>query len=189
MVFPFTFKFSVSGLFNPFASAPVLGSEQGTRSHQSPDTCHSQAVPPVYPNHHPISHPIQIPQTSRRISRANLPKINRPRPSPSPSPAPVSRKRGWEPDPSPTWSTTSLTLASTSGYLDTPAKYREMAASGSRMYSPHGNEDITMSDDYERHQAQTEDDGELLPDRFFLVVFRPPSPGSAFFFLFRYYLF
>ena len=183
MVFPFTFKFSVSGLFNPFASAPVLASEQGTRSHQSPDTCHSQAVPPVYPNHHPISHPIQIPQTSRRISRANLPKINRPRPSPSPSPAPISRKRGWEPDPSPTWSTTSLTLTSTSGYLDTPAKYREMAASGSRMYSPHGNEDITMSDDPERHQAQTEDDGEYYQTVSFLLCFVRPTLVQSFFFV------
>jgi len=159
MVFPFTFKFSVSGLFNPFS---VLGSEKGARPNQPPDICHSdsQAAPMVDSNQYPISHPIQIPQTSRRISRANLPKIDRPRPSPSPSPAPVSRKRGWEPDPSPSCSTASLTLASTSGYLDTPARYREMAASGSWMYGPEGNEDITMSDDYERRQAHTEADSE-----------------------------
>lgn len=181
MVFPFTFKFNVSGLFNPFASTPVLGSKQGARRHQSPDSCHthSQAAPPV---HHPISHPIQIPQTSRRISRANLPKINRPRPSPSPSPAPISRKRGWEPDPSPTWSTTSLTLASTSGYLDTPAKYREMAASDSRMYGPEGNEDITMSDDYERRQAQAEDDGEYYQTIYFLFYFVGPTLVYTLFF-------
>lgn len=44
----------------------------------------------------------------------------------STSPAPVSRKRGWEPsNSSPSGSQT--TLASGSGYLDTPAKYREMA--------------------------------------------------------------
>jgi len=160
MVFPFTFKFNVSGLLNPFASPPELGSEHGAQSNQTSDTCHqavpTAAEPPIYPNHYPTSHPIQIPQTSRRISRANLPKINRPRPSPSPSPAPISRKRGWEPDPNPTWSTPSLTLASTSGYLDSPATYREMGASGSRMYGPEEHEDITMSDDHERRQ-ETED--------------------------------
>ena len=66
--------------------------------------------------------------------------ITRPRPSPSPGPplfAPTSRKRGWEPAfVEPSLSTT--TLASSSGYLDTPAKYRDMAlaqasASGSHV--------------------------------------------------------
>lgn len=43
----------------------------------------------------------------------------------SPFPIPSSRKRGWDPSfAEPSQSTT--TLASTSGYLDTPAKYRDM---------------------------------------------------------------
>ncbi|KAF8966240.1 hypothetical protein BDZ97DRAFT_1808380 [Flammula alnicola] len=166
MVFPFTFNFSVPGSINPFAAPPPISKpEQERRTYQTPaDRQHrSQALPrhmppqepaPAYPTAYPTLHPIPIPSSGgglRRISRADLPKINRPRPSPSPSPAPISRKRGWEPDPSPNWSTTSLTLASTSGYLDTPAKYREMAAANanSQAYGVGGNEDITMSDEHQ----------------------------------------
>ncbi|KAF8903453.1 hypothetical protein CPB84DRAFT_1835857 [Gymnopilus junonius] len=141
MIFPFTFNFSVPGILNPFSKvSPSLS-------------------PPV-------------PYSSRALagmSRAQLPKIER-RPSPSPSTSastsntlralPLSRKRGWEPtfgaeslqSLSPpagrgkTDSTTSLTLLSSSGYLDTPAKYRDMAG------------DITMGDDAyiegERREAE-----------------------------------
>ncbi|TFK68759.1 hypothetical protein BDN72DRAFT_878858 [Pluteus cervinus] len=45
--------------------------------------------------------------------------------TPVPAPLPLSKKRGWEPtfaEPS----QSSATLASSNGYLDTPAKYREM---------------------------------------------------------------
>ncbi|KAJ7285067.1 hypothetical protein C8J57DRAFT_1290342 [Mycena rebaudengoi] len=104
MPFPFTFKLAVPGL-NPFAqsagSEPQYGAGPQLSSAQSPDS----RARPARPNN-----------------------INRRRPSPSPSPAPpTSRKRGWDPslaEPS----QSAPTLASSSGYLDTPAKYREMAA-------------------------------------------------------------
>lgn len=39
-----------------------------------------------------------------------------------------------------------------------------------------------MSDDYERRQAQAEDDGEyILPDHFVLVLFRRPNLVHSFF--------
>ncbi|KAF9474758.1 hypothetical protein BDN70DRAFT_884476 [Pholiota conissans] len=167
MIFPFTFSFRLPGIINPFTAAssadplappPNFKAKQVDRTHQSPvgqqppSQALSRSVPPptepspAYPAHpaYPSSYPARIASSAgtRRISRADLPKINhrRPSPSPSPSPAVLSRKRGWEPDPSPSWSTTSLTLASTSGYLDTPAKYREMAASA-------GNQEFTVDPD------------------------------------------
>ncbi|KAJ7714967.1 hypothetical protein DFH07DRAFT_863103 [Mycena maculata] len=101
MSFPFTF--TVPGL-NPFSAAKGLPQSQANpgSSSQSPDKPRSR---PARPNN-----------------------INQRRPSPSPSPtAPVSRKRGWDPSlAEPSQST--ATLASSSGYLDTPAKYREMVA-------------------------------------------------------------
>ncbi|KAJ7707626.1 hypothetical protein B0H17DRAFT_1033300 [Mycena rosella] len=102
MPFPFTFKLAVPGL-NPFASP--------TETHP----------------HSTVASTSQSPEKPRsRPARPN--NINNRRPSPSPSPsAPVSRKRGWEPsfaEPS----QSAATLASSSGYLDTPAKYREMVA-------------------------------------------------------------
>ncbi|RDB15966.1 hypothetical protein Hypma_003571 [Hypsizygus marmoreus] len=98
MPFSFTFKLSVPGLSNPFSSTAL-----------------SAPVPPT-------------PSTSSdSIDRRQ--KISRRRPSPvfdSPSKARASRKRGWEPtfaEPS----QSSATYTSTGGYLDTPAKYRDMA--------------------------------------------------------------
>ena len=84
-----------------------------------------------------LSNPFSKPTSQNPVMSAGKHKITRPRPSPSPIPlgplsaaAPTSRKRGWEPafvEPS----LSMTTLASSSGYLDTPAKYREMAlASG-----------------------------------------------------------
>ncbi|KAJ7170802.1 hypothetical protein C8R43DRAFT_981119 [Mycena crocata] len=105
MPFPFTFKLAVPGL-NPFAapSEPQPQPQTGLGySSQSPEKPRSR--PPARPNN-----------------------IHNRRPSPSPSPsAPLSRKRGWDPSlAEPSQST--ATLASSSGYLDTPAKYREMVA-------------------------------------------------------------
>ncbi|KAF8159885.1 hypothetical protein B0H34DRAFT_705214 [Crassisporium funariophilum] len=119
MVFPFTFNITVPGISNPFAPAPP---PIQTRNENSQDTAQSS--------------------TGDRLTRnrAGWQKITRPRPSPSPSPAPTSRKRGWEPSfAEPSRSTT--TRASTSGYLDTPAKYRELARRNPDEYH-----DITMSD-------------------------------------------
>ncbi|KAJ7126909.1 hypothetical protein C8R44DRAFT_779870 [Mycena epipterygia] len=103
MPFPFTFKLPVPGL-NPFSppteTHPQPQATAGYTS-QSPDTARSR---PARPNN-----------------------INNRRPSPSPSlSAPISRKRGW--DPSLAEPSQSTTLASSSGYLDTPAKYREMVS-------------------------------------------------------------
>ena len=101
MVFPFTFALNIPGVINPFQGA----------SNQSPD---------VGTNDNDV---ISRDSGTRR-SRASLPKITHLRPSRSPTPVPLSRKRGWEPSSSePSYSTT--TLASTAGYLDTPAKYRQ----------------------------------------------------------------
>lgn len=103
MSFLFTFKLPVPGL-NPFSSPAQSPSEA------SPDFGYAEPPP--------------VPSRSRPARPNN---INQRRPSPSPSPAaPLSRKRGWDPslaEPS----QSAATLASSSGYLDTPAKYREMA--------------------------------------------------------------
>ncbi|KAJ6494898.1 hypothetical protein C8R47DRAFT_1117738 [Mycena vitilis] len=101
-MFPFTFKLAVPGL-NPFSSPtetpPQPPSTVGSIS-QSPDEFRSRPLRPTNISHR--------------------------RPSPSPSPAPHSRKRGW--DPSLAEPSQSTTLTSSSGYLDTPAKYRDMVA-------------------------------------------------------------
>lgn len=106
MVFPFTFTLNIPGLTNPFTFH---------KPHQTP-------IGTANGGNAVISHDSDL-----RRSRAALQKItstrSRSRPSPSPSPTPLSRKRGWEPSFSePSHST--ATLASTAGYLDTPAKYR-----------------------------------------------------------------
>ncbi|KAJ7903442.1 hypothetical protein B0H14DRAFT_3079604 [Mycena olivaceomarginata] len=72
-------------------------------------------VPGLNPFSSPAQSPSEHPPTSDML--------NLRRPSPA---APLSRKRGWDPslaEPS----QSAATLASSSGYLDTPAKYREMA--------------------------------------------------------------
>ncbi|KAJ7104069.1 hypothetical protein B0H15DRAFT_808315 [Mycena belliarum] len=116
MPFPFTFKLAVPGLpVNPF-SAP-------TESHQA---------------HSAFGYASQSPERPR--SRPARPhNINDRRPSPSPSPsATVSKKRGWDPTlAEPSQST--ATLTSSSGYLDTPAKYREMVA-------PQPNDEFELED-------------------------------------------
>jgi hypothetical protein len=102
MVFPFTFALNIPDVINPFnVRAPNQTPVAGTNGNVV------------------ISH-----DSGTRRSRAALQNITRLRPSPSPTPAPLSRKRGWEPSFSePSYSTT--TRASTAGYLDTPAKYRQ----------------------------------------------------------------
>ncbi|PPQ97866.1 hypothetical protein CVT26_013035 [Gymnopilus dilepis] len=200
MIFPFTFNFSVPGILNPFSKVPSplsppvtagLGSagEQGnnkrSRIQQSPTYDSCQSSTPNFSSQGPLgyrdnipapAYPSSIPSDTRyrRISRADLPKIER-RPSPSPSTSasassslralPLSRKRGWEPafgaesiqSLSPptgkgkTDSTTSLTLLSSSGYLDTPAKYRDMV------------EDVTMRDNAYNPGDQQEDEDDAPP--------------------------
>ncbi|SJL03319.1 uncharacterized protein ARMOST_06672 [Armillaria ostoyae] len=102
-MFPFTFKLSVPGIANPF-SAQIA----------TPPS--SNVSPPDQPN----SAPEQGFNNGKSVRR------QRP-PTRSTSPVPqVLRKRGWEPYfAEPSLSTT--TLASSSGYLDTPSKYRDMA--------------------------------------------------------------
>ncbi|KAF8993767.1 hypothetical protein BDQ17DRAFT_1431475 [Cyathus striatus] len=106
--FPFTFKLTVPGITNPFADSP--------ESSDAPSESETASVNSLQVQSEPIASPVRRP-------RQRLPSTNRPRPT-SP-PAPITRKRAWEPsfaEPS----RSSATLASTSGYLDTPAKYREM---------------------------------------------------------------
>ncbi|KAK7033189.1 hypothetical protein R3P38DRAFT_3393117 [Favolaschia claudopus] len=100
-MFPFTFKLPVPGL-NPFAQVE-------TPSEAPPNPGYASQSPEV-----------------RRSRPARPNNVHQRRPSPSPSPAPItSRKRGWDPSlAEPSQST--ATLASSSGYLDTPAKYRDM---------------------------------------------------------------
>lgn len=104
MPFPFTFSFRVPGLHNPFTTSPAVKPSRNDKKDALLD---------------PIS---------RRINRA-LPPPRRASPSPSPSLSPfvpLNRKRGWVPSISePSQAATSA--ASTRGYLDTPAKYRDMA--------------------------------------------------------------
>ncbi|KAG6914244.1 hypothetical protein DXG01_001494 [Tephrocybe rancida] len=126
MPFPFTFKLSVPGLSNPFVRPeqlpPMPGDKLGKVSMQAQS------------------------QPKQRL------QITRPRPpsSPAPVPMPASRKRGWEP----TFASTSrstTTLASTSGYLDTPAKYREMA------------ERNASADEFHEVEMFADHDGEMPP--------------------------
>jgi hypothetical protein len=131
MVFPFTFALNIPGIINPFTlrasnQAPVVGtSDNAVISHDS-DT---------------------------RRSRAALQRNTRLRPSRSPTPMPLSRKRGWEPSFSePSCSTT--TLASTAGYLDTPAKYRQNI--------PDEYQHITMSDSIDLDCNQEEGASQAL---------------------------
>jgi hypothetical protein len=129
MVFPFTFALSIPGIINPFTlrasnKTPVVGtSGNAVASHAS----------------------------DLRRSRAAFQKIARLHPSRSPTPTPLSRKGGWDPSfPEPSYSTT--TLASTAGYLDTPAKYRQNI--------PDEYHHITMSDSIDLACDQ-EEEGEL----------------------------
>lgn len=74
----------------------------------------------------PVPRPVE-PNSAPAQRQANFPRR---RPSPLPSAGQSSRKRGWEPafaDPS----LSATTVASASGYLDTPAKYRQMSGNAS----------------------------------------------------------
>ncbi|KAG8220761.1 hypothetical protein J3R82DRAFT_2190 [Butyriboletus roseoflavus] len=96
MQFPFTFTLHVPGLHNPFLARP------------GPVQAQSR---------------IEASAISRQV--ASLPPTRfLPASSLSP-PIPLARKRGWIPaEPEPSHAATSAT--STTGYLDTPAKYRDM---------------------------------------------------------------
>ncbi|KAK0203139.1 hypothetical protein DFS33DRAFT_963058 [Desarmillaria ectypa] len=102
-MFPFTFKLSVPGITNPFS---VQAAAPSSSSVSIPDQSNSA--------------PEQGFNDGKSVHRQRPPMR-------SSSPVPqVLRKRGWEPSfAEPSLSTT--TLASSSGYLDTPSKYRDMA--------------------------------------------------------------
>ena len=131
MVFPFTFVLSIPDIINPFTLRA---------SNQSPAVGTSgNAV---------VSH-----ASDMRRSRAAFQKIIRPYPSRSPTPTPLSRKRGWDPSFSDPSYSTITTIASTAGYLDTPAKYRQNI--------PDEYHHITMSDSIDQAYDQEEDEGAL----------------------------
>lgn len=102
MVFSFNFSLSVPGITNPFTVAAAANSEA-----EAP-------VPKLHFDTGGDVHGVQPSSIPRR----------RP-PSPSVLP-PLSKKRGWVPS-SPEPSRPAPIHTSTSGYLDTPAKYRDMA--------------------------------------------------------------
>ncbi|KAF8624026.1 hypothetical protein AX17_007232 [Amanita inopinata Kibby_2008] len=109
MIFPFTFKFSVPDLINPFSltASSLQQSQALVRAHS--DSATSTAVA----------------STSTAVAKIQ-PRPPRPSPSLTP-PVIVTKKRSWEPAfIEPSRSTTAL--ASSGGYLDTPTKYRDMAS-------------------------------------------------------------
>lgn len=106
MPFPFSFRFTVPGIPNPFL-APT-------------------SIPPR-------SKALTSEQTrvnnGLTASRIGLGESGRRSPSPFLAPPrPLARKRGWIPSDSELSRATAVST-STSGYLDTPAKYRDMAPS------------------------------------------------------------
>ncbi|THH29508.1 hypothetical protein EUX98_g4683 [Antrodiella citrinella] len=105
MPFPFSFRFSVPGIVNPFHS-----------------TCESDSASVVSR----FTQDIDKMGSSSSQTEPQRPVLHR---HPSPSlipPKPLVRKRGWAPSESEP-SHAAAKAVSTSGYLDTPAKYREMA--------------------------------------------------------------
>lgn len=111
MPFPFSFRFSVPGMVNPFQP-----------------TCDSDSASVVsrynnYDNHDKMG------STSTQTQKPDVPSRRRPSLSPAPNPPkPLTRKRGWVPSDSEP-SLAAAKVVSTSGYLDAPAKYRDMALS------------------------------------------------------------
>ncbi|KAJ7588074.1 hypothetical protein C8J56DRAFT_940841 [Mycena floridula] len=100
MPFPFTFRFTLPGLLNPFSAV-----------NESP-----QVNPIIVSN-------VLDNVNKKLIAEERASRVPR---RPSPSISSHSRKRAWDPtfaEPSPS----ATTLASGSGYLDTPAKYRDLA--------------------------------------------------------------
>ncbi|KAF5381409.1 hypothetical protein D9757_009074 [Collybiopsis confluens] len=129
MPFPFTFNLSVPGLFNPF-SPPPLYTDQ---NHAGRSIISASTNPEATRNSD--SDRLNITAGSDR----NNAHGHKRKPSPlgdrrSPD---SSRKRGWEPSFSEP-SQSMPTLASSSGYLDTPAKYREMAEQKEGLTAYHG---------------------------------------------------
>ncbi|KAG6330464.1 hypothetical protein ID866_8627 [Astraeus odoratus] len=122
MPFPFTFRLSVPGLHNPFLAAAQLQAQSQSQAGSAP-----KPVGDMLPRR-------QTPVTSSSsISTRILPSpvhhrrtlVSPPSNSLSP-PVPLARKRGWVPS-SPELCEATTSATSTSGYLDTPAKYRHMA--------------------------------------------------------------
>lgn len=101
MPFAFSFALSVPGLSNPFSNPP--------EPEPAPPTPRLACLD--------AGSDIQGYRSTAPIRRA---------PSPSLQP-PLSRKRGWVPS-APEYSSPTAIPTSTSGYLDTPAKYREMVS-------------------------------------------------------------
>lgn len=121
--FPFTFSFNVPGLPNPFSP---------NYSQSPPYQTTSGPTPPTGNHTDPGSRSV-IQSKESTCSSMAIPQNRIPN-SPSPSFTTISKsknlKRGWEPAfAEPSQSTP--TLASTSGYLDSPAKYREMLSAES----------------------------------------------------------
>ncbi|KAH6916307.1 hypothetical protein BKA70DRAFT_483727 [Coprinopsis sp. MPI-PUGE-AT-0042] len=167
--FPFTFKLTVPGLSNPFTSLatnppspttskslpvptkpPGRDAEPRTRSLVRPTRPlpisvaprpSSRTTRPSIPGFHPLPNTTPSTSLSRAHGQSHLAPRSHFSASPSPSPAPVNRKRGWEPSYSPSPSET--TLASTNGYLDTPARYRDLAGQhGVEVQYVHGVRDL-----------------------------------------------
>jgi hypothetical protein len=123
-VFPFTFSFPIPGFRNPWASAPTsptsaTAPEYQKQQQEKPAGLHVEK-PPV------LGRPFG-PITTGRGTLAP-PALDQHEHLASGSGG-LKRSRGWSPytagiSASPSLSTT---YASSSGYLDTPAKYREMA--------------------------------------------------------------
>ncbi|KAI6010969.1 hypothetical protein F5J12DRAFT_574024 [Pisolithus orientalis] len=112
MPFPFTFRLSVPGLNNPFLAAQ---SNPESGSHQRP-VDDRQFGNSTAPSALISARRIPIPPHRHRTLAATHSYSLSP-------PVPLARKRGWVPSsPEPSQATTNNT--STSGYLDTPAKYR-----------------------------------------------------------------
>ena len=99
MLFSFSFRFSVPGLANPFSS---YYAEPGSEKKSQ--------------------HVAEMTSTIQAYDRSRSPPL-----SISPTP-PLCKKRGWIPSSS-ELSLAATSPASTSGFLDTPAKYREIADS------------------------------------------------------------
>lgn len=120
MPFPFTFSLSVPGLANPFSSTPP----EEIREKAKPGT----REPTLTSEFHPTRGSDSIIFTHQEERRF---------PSPTPSstsiraPAPNRKRKQWEPIVG-SASTAAHASVSAAGYLDTPAKYAEMAGSVDR---------------------------------------------------------
>lgn len=122
-MFSFNFTFTVPGVPNPFAAASSsnLSLEQSSCAQKSSLSAPTVTVNPVTVDTYSAEKKSRPPLRHGKDRRA---------PSPLP-PAPLSRKRGWVPSTcEPSYAST--IPHSTSGYLDTPAKYRKMAETETR---------------------------------------------------------